>query len=48
MFGPFGVGLRFVKRLPRNGFPDNDAEGLVAVLVHLVSQIEHGDVEFDA
>ena len=40
--------LRLVEGLPGDGLPDGDGESLVAVLQHLVGQVEHGDVELDA
>jgi hypothetical protein len=43
---PFGSGLRVVERLPGNGLPYLDAEGLSSVFVHLVDQEEHRDIDF--
>ena len=45
---PSGWGFRLVKGLPRNGLADGHRELFVHVLVHLVDEEEHGDVELDA
>ena len=42
---PFHRTFALVERLPGDGFSDGDVECLADVLIHLVDQIEHGEVE---
>ena len=45
MLSPLGWGLALVKCLPRNWFAYRDLELLVPVLEHLITEVQHGNVE---
>ncbi len=42
---PLGRRLALVERLPRNRLTNGDAEMLAHILVHLVDQEKHGEIE---